>query len=68
MTNYEKYFGTPVRAAKIIHGIRHIWPKNMDFEKAWLDWYGKKARQTSIEDMPSPTECMAEWLHEECDG
>jgi hypothetical protein len=38
MTNYEKYFGTPERAAKSMAGDKGF---NKDFVSAWNDWLSK---------------------------
>lgn len=64
MTNFEYWLGTPEKAAKVIQSVRRF-ANDMSFEKAWLDWYSERWVNTDPEDMPSVTECMAEFLRSE---
>lgn len=64
VTNLERWFGTPKKAAKTILGLRHI-TNDRAFENAWCDWYHNRMMEVGAANLPSQAECMAEWLREE---
>lgn len=70
MTNYEKYLGSPYKAAEIIYRLKY--PRigqnylPSDFEKAWLDWYGSKTENLSGDEY-CLLDLWVEWLQEECE-
>lgn len=64
MTNLEYWLGTPEKAADVIRACQ-LWSNDSRFEAAWLCWYIDRWIDTDPDDMPSTTECMAEFLRAE---
>lgn len=68
MTNYEKYFGTPEKAAKTIQTARRVdGVKRCDFEPRYFDWLAVVFAQTPIDRMSNNEQLMCMFLQEECD-
>lgn len=64
MTNYEKYFGTPERAAENIH-------KRMEFTRSYVEYVNRECGEGlnpfDLGYLFTDKDLILEWLQEECE-
>lgn len=62
MTNYEKFFGTPKKAAKAINDFRLVKPMKNGARNAFYGWV-----RTNCDHLDDGMPLMLMWLQEECE-
>lgn len=62
MNNYEKYFGTPEKAAKAINDFRGEKPMKNGARTAFQDWV-----RANLGRLDNNTPLVLTWLQEECE-